>query len=60
MTSPLREINELVEVHEVCCHNLPGVLFQGGDPFLLHKVPLALLVKQPEEVVAEILEEGKK
>ena len=47
-------------VLEVSCLDLPGVLFEGGDPFLLHEVPLALLVKQPEEVVAEILEEGKK
>ena len=60
VTLPRREINEHVEVLEVCCHDLPGVLFEGGDPFLLHEVPLALLVKQPEEVVAEILEEGKK
>ena len=35
----------------------PRVLLEGGDPFLLHEVPLALLVKQPEEVVAEILKE---
>ena len=39
--------------------DLPRVLFEGGDPFLLDEVPLALLVKQPEEVVAEILKERK-
>ena len=39
--------------------DLPRVLFEGGDPFLLDEVPLALLVKQPEEVVAEVLKERR-
>ena len=46
-------------VLEVGYHDLPGVFFEGGDPFLLHEVPLAFLVKQPEEVVAEVLKERR-